>query len=180
MSSGIVPAATHAASSSGTSSKIVASFNSALGFFLPNRLESRGNFKFCFTSGRPVCSTASLYGRSASRLNTSIYSGTHLCLNTQSHSLAASRAMVPSKHFNNQAWTLSARGKLYGTCQCSISARNINFFGPGRRIVGCCLTAQDAHHGEASLHVCDRRERIGRFQVWLDVDRCSERVNIPF
>ena len=121
-------ASAHAASSSGTSSKIVASFNSALGFFLLNRLESRGNFKFCFTSGRPVCSTASLYGRSASRLNTSIYPATHLCLNTQSHSLAASRAMVLSKHFNNQAWTLSARGKLYGTSQCSISARNVNVF----------------------------------------------------
>jgi hypothetical protein len=114
----------------------VASFNSTLGFFLPKRLERRGNFKFCFTSGRPVCSTASLCGWSASRLNASIYSATHLCLNTQSHSLAASRAIVPSKHFNNQAWTLSARGKLYGTCQCSISARKVSLFyfcfGPGR------------------------------------------------
>lgn len=45
---------------------------------------------------------------------------------------------------------------------------------------GCCLTAQDASYSEASVHVWDRHERIGGFQKWFGVDRCSERVNIPF
>ena len=86
----------------GMSSKIVASFHSALLFFFPNGLESRGNFKFCFVGSGP----ASLFdGLTAQIMSFFSHWGhpcgdpTHLCLNIQLLSLSASRAMAPLQAF---------------------------------------------------------------------------------